>query len=557
MGKCVFGFDFGTLSCRGVAIDLKDGSLIATAEMDYPSGVISEHLPHTSEPLPPEWFLQDPKDWLDSMRYVSKSMLKEGNIDPEDVLGIGTDFTSCTLLPVTENGTPLCVIDKYRDRPNAWPKLWKHHGAQKYAERIEAYAKENTTWLKDYFGNSVSSEWVFPKIMEVLEEDPELYYAADYFMEAVDWIVFALTGELTRNYGILGVNAFWIKGRGFPDREFLKGLSPELENAAETKLAGRLLGAGERAGVLTKEMAHFLGLKEGTVVSSGHGDSAVAGCGAGINKSGSMILVMGTSTCHQMLYKDFSAFDGVCSIAADGMVPGLYSYESGQSATGDVFSWFAENCVPESYYKEARKQGKKILDYLSEKASGLSIGESGLIALDWLNGNRSVLSDYNLSGMVVGLTLSTKPEEIYRAFVEANLFGSRAILENYENGGVKIGRVYAVGGIPAKSPWIMQLCADIFNREISVPKVDNIPARGSAACAAVALGRPYGCRDFEETAERLIPKEKTVYSPNPGNVLMYNELYKFYIELHDEFGRNNSFMKRLKELRTKNLSQKL
>ena len=555
MGKCVFGFDFGTLSCRGVAIDLNDGRLIATAEMDYPKGVISEKLPASGEELPPEWFLQDPMDWLESMRYVSKTMLKEGNIAPEDVLAIGTDFTSCTLLPVAEDSTPLCFLREFKNRPNAWPKLWKHHGAQKYAEQIEAYAKENTTWLKEYFGNSVSSEWVFPKVMEVLKEDKEVYDKTAYFMEAVDWIVFALTGELTRNYGILGVNAFWIKGKGFPDKEFLKGLSPELENIAETKLKGRLLGVGERAGYLTKEMADYLGLTVNTVVSSGHGDSAVAGCGAGINKSGSMILVMGTSTCHQMLYEGFSAFDGVCSIAADGMVPGLYSYESGQSATGDVFGWFAENCVPEQYRKEARAQNKKILDYLSEKASALKVGESGLVALDWLNGNRSVLSDYNLSGLVVGLTLSTKPEDIYRAFVEANLFGSRVILENYENGGVKIDRVYAVGGIPAKSPWVMQLCADILDREISVPEVDNIPARGSAACAAVALGGKYGCKNFEETAERLIPKGKTVYKPDPERVKQYNELYKFYIELHDEFGRNSTFMKRLKELRTTDKSQ--
>ena len=555
MGKCVFGFDFGTLSCRGVAIDLNDGRLIATAEMDYPKGVISGRLPGAEEELPPEWFLQDPMDWLESMRYVSKTMLKEGNIAPKDVLAIGTDFTSCTLLPAAEDRTPLCFLQEFKNRPNAWPKLWKHHGAQKYAEQIEAYAKENTTWLKEYFGNSVSSEWVFPKVMEVLKEDPEVYDRTAYFMEAVDWIVFALTGELTRNYGILGVNAFWIKGKGFPEKEFLKGLSPELENIAETKLKGRLLGVGERAGYLTKEMADYLGLTVNTVVSSGHGDSAVAGCGAGINKSGSMILVMGTSTCHQMLYKDFNAFDGVCSIAADGMVPGLYSYESGQSATGDVFGWFAKNCVPEEYRKEARTQNKKILDYLSEKASALKVGESGLVALDWLNGNRSVLSDYNLSGLVVGLTLSTKPEEIYRAFVEANLFGSRVILENYENGGVKIDRVYAVGGIPAKSKWVMQLCADILDREISVPEVDNIPARGSAACAAVALGGKYGCKNFEETADRLIPKGKTVYKPDPERVKQYNELYKFYIELHDGFGRNSTFMKRLKELRTTDKSQ--
>ena len=551
MGKCVFGFDFGTLSCRGVAIDLTDGKLLATAEKKYAHGEICECLPDGTK-LPQDWFLQNPRDWLESMQYVSKTMLCEGNIKAENVLGMGTDFTSCTLLPIKKDGTPLCEIERWSGYPNAWPKLWKHHGAQKYAEQIEIYARKHTTWLKDYFGNSVSSEWVFPKVMQVLEENPEIYEEADYFIEGVDWIVYRLTGELTRNYGILGVNAFWVKGQGFPGHGFLKGLAPELEFIGETKLAGKLVKPGERVGRLTKEMADFLGLTERTIVAAGHGDSAVAGCGVGVNQSGSMILVMGTSTCHQMLYKDFCAFDGVCSIAADGMVPGLYSYESGQPATGDIFGWFANNCVPEDYSQQARAQGKSVLEFLGEKASYLKPGENGLVALDWLNGNRSILSDYNLSGLIVGLTLSTKPEEIYRALVEANLFGSRRILENYRQGGGKIERVYAVGGIPAKSPWIMQLCADILDYEIHVPAVDNIPARGSAACGAVAVGFPEGCADFAETAERLIPKEERIYIPDLNHVRAYDKLYGFYLEMHELFGRNNSFMKQLKEFRNFN-----
>lgn len=554
MSDCVFGFDFGTMSCRGVAISLEDGRVLATAEKEYKNGVISERLPNGGAALPPEWFLQSPEDWLESMRCVSREMLAVGNIKPGEVLGLGTDFTNCTLLPVLKDGTPLCTTDKYKDRPNAWPKLWKHHGAQKYAEQIEAYAKEHCDWLKTYFGNSVSSEWVFPKVMQVLKEDPDIYAAAEYFIEAVDWIVYRLTGELTRNYGVLGVNAFWVKGRGFPDKAFLRALSPELEDIGETKLAGRLLKPGDRAGYLTKEAAEYLGLTEKTAVAAGHGDSAVVACGIGAAQSGSMILVMGTSTCHQMLYKELRPLEGVCSIAADGMIPGLYSYESGQPATGDIFSWFARSCVPAEYRDEAEARGETLLELLGEKAAALKAGESGLLALDWLNGNRSVLSNYNLSGAIIGLTISTKPEEIYRSLVEANLFGSRMILENHERGGVKIDRVHAVGGIPAKSPWIMQLCADILGREVHVPRTGNISARGAAVCGAVAAGGEKGCCDFYEASERLVPKTERLYVPNPENVAAYDRLYSLYTELHDMFGRNSNMMKRLKQTRLQSLS---
>lgn len=552
MSKYVLGFDFGTLSCRGLLIDLADGEMKATAEHSYKSGVIAGEMKHKPIPLEKEWFLQDPDDWVESMGIVSKEMLSETGISPEDVIGVGTDFTSCTLLPVKKDGTPLCRLEEFRDIPNAWPKLWKHHGAQIYAERIERYAKENTTWLKEYFGNSVSSEWVYPKILQVVEEDPEVYQAADYFMEAVDYIVMLLTGENTRNKGVLGVNAFWTEKNGYPEKEFAGALNPLMRDVAETKLAGKIVTVGEKAGHITPEMSRILGITTKAVAAAGHSDGAVAGCGAGVTKSGSMMLVMGTSTCHQMMYREFCSFDGICSVAADGMVPGLYGYESGQPATGDIFAWFAENCVPKAYEERAEKEKKSTLTLLGEMAEKLLPGESGLVALDWFNGNRSILSNYNLSGMIVGLTLESRPEEIYRALVEANIFGSRRILENYRSNGVEISDIYAVGGIAGKSPWIMQMCADVFHSDVIVPLFDNVPARGAAACAAVAAGTEYGewgCKDFEEASRRLIPKEKIVYHPDQEKSEQYDKVYACYRKLHDAFGPDDSFMKTLKELR--------
>lgn len=531
---------------------MENGELAATAENRYRSGVISGEMKHNPIRLPDQWFLQDPDDWMESMCAVSRQMLKDSGIHPEDVLGVGTDFTSCTLLPIRADGEPLCRLESFRDNPNAWPKLWKHHGAQKYAERIERYAKEHTVWLKEYFGNSVSSEWVFPKMMQVAEETPEVYRAADYFIEAVDYIPFLLTGHLYRNRGVLGVNAFWIEGRGYPDGEFCRNLHPLMEDAAERKLAGIFAKPGDCAGHLTKEMSERLGLTADAVAAVGHSDGAVAGCGAGVNESGSMILVMGTSTCHQMMTREFHSFDGVCSIAADGMIPGLYGYESGQPATGDLFQWFADNFVPAKYVVQASMEEKSLLEYLGDLAQKLNPGESGLVALDWFNGNRSILSDYHLSGAVVGLTLQTKPEEFYRALVEANLYGSRRILENYEEHGIDIKYLYAVGGIALKSPWIMQMCADVFKRDVMVPQFDNVPARGAAACAAVAVGNEYGeagCKDFEETSRRLIPKERLVYRPDEDRGRLYDRVYHYYRELHDRFGCDDSFMRGLREIR--------
>ena len=552
MPKYVFGYDFGTLSCRGIALNLATGDLCAAAQHDYRHGVISSTMYHKPIPLPDAWFLQDPEDWLESMVQVTKELLCSAAIAPEDVAAIGTDFTSCTMLPTRADGTPLCLDERFRDRPNAWPKLWKHHGAQVYAEEIERFAKAHTTWLKSNFGNTVSSEWMFPKVLQVVREDPDIYQAADLFLEAVDWIVFWLTGNLTRCEGVLGVNAFWVGGKGYPDRAFCQSLDPRLQNLVDEKFAGKVMSVGDCAGRLCEKAATRLGLSRKTVVSVGHSDGAVAGCGAGITESGSMMLVMGTSTCHQMMYDQFQSFDGICSVAKDGMIPGLYGYESGQPATGDIFAWFAEHLVPTSYYQAAEARGIPILQYLGDLAQALTPGESGLISLDWWNGNRSILSNYALSGLILGLTLQTRPEEIYRSLVEANIFGSRRILENYTEHGVIIRHIYAVGGIAKNSPWIMQMCADVFHLDVIVPLMDHVPARGAAACAAVALGTAEGypgCADFRESSKRLNHHESFTYHPDAVRGAQYDRLYFFYCRLHDAFGMKSTLMEELHDFK--------
>ncbi|MDR0447666.1 MAG: hypothetical protein LBH07_03265, partial [Treponema sp.] len=345
----VFGYDFGTLSCRLVALDLENGHLAGSLVFEYPHGVINDKLPGTNIVLPPEWCLQDPEDWITACTSLSREMLKQTGINGSEVKSIGIDFTSCTLLPVMADGSVLCMHEQYKNRPHAWPKLWKHHGAQKYAEEMEIWAKQHTDWLKAYFGNNVSSEWAFPKILQIIKEDYECYKAADLYMEALDWIPFILSGNITRCTAGLGVNAFWGKGKGYPEKSFFRAMDPRFADVVEEKMRGKEVLVGEAVGTLKPEMAALMGLTPDTIICSGHSDGAVAGCGAGATESGDMLLVMGTSTCHQMIFKDYHAFDGVCAIAGDGMVPGQYGYESGQPASGDVFQWYVEKCMPAEY----------------------------------------------------------------------------------------------------------------------------------------------------------------------------------------------------------------
>jgi L-ribulokinase len=535
--RYLYGYDFGTQSCRLVVVSAVDGETVAQAEMEYPHGVISEHLPGTDIELKGNWYLQDPEDYITVLTALSKEVLSKAKIAPEDVLAIGTAFTNCTMMPIDNNGNVLCTLDRYRNNPHSWVKLWKHHGAEIYAKEIEAYAKKNFPRLKNY-GDSVSSEWLFPKILQVLREARGLYDATYAFIEAADWIVYKLCGNLVRNTATLGVNAFYDDDEGgYPPKEFFAGIDSAFENVVEEKLKGPVAKVGERAGTLTEEMAELMGLTTNTIVAVGHGDSEVAACGAGIVTAGSMIMVMGTSICHQMMSNKKKAFKGVCAVVKDGMVPGFYAYESGQPAAGDILEWYADNLVTECYRKEAEEKGITLFSLLDQKAAKLKPGESGLIALDWFNGNRSILMDYDLTGLIMGLTLKTKPEEIFRALIEATAFGTRVILDTYEDNQMEIKEIIAVGGLPRNSPFVSQLYADILGRKVIVPLISNITALGAAVCAGVAAGsKNGGFKDFDEAAQRIAPKEKMLYMPDKNNVRIYNKLYKVYKTLHDYFG---------------------
>ncbi len=550
MHKYTIGVDFGTLSGRAVIVDTTTGEEVAVAVHEYSHAVMDEKLPDGT-PLGVDWALQHPQDYLDVFRITIPQVMKMAMVSPEQVAGVGIDFTACTVLPVKADGTPLCFLDEYRSRPNAWVKLWKHHAAQDEANRLNIIAEERGEKFLRRYGGKISSEWMIPKIWQTVNEDPEVYDAADRFIEAADWVVWQLTGSETRNTCTAGYKAIWHKHDGYPSNDFFRALHPKMERLVDEKLSRTLLPVGTKAGTITPQAARLTGLKEGTAVAVANVDAHVSIPAVGITTPGKMLAIIGTSTCHMLLGDVEKEVPGMCGVVEDGIIAGFYGYEAGQSCVGDHFQWFVENCTPAEYRDEAEEAGVDLHTLLTEKAARLTPGESGLVALDWWNGNRSVLVDVDLTGMIAGMSLVTKPEEIYRALIEATAYGTRMIIETFEENGVPVNEFYAAGGIAEKNPFVMQIYADVINREIKISGSPQAPALGSALFGALAAGKQAGGFDTVQEAASVMAKVKDhTYKPEKENVEIYDRLFAEYRVLHDYFGRGaNDVMKRLKAIR--------
>ncbi|MEG0693590.1 MAG: ribulokinase [Oscillospiraceae bacterium] len=550
MTKFTIGIDYGTLSGRAVLVNIATGEELASFVYEYPHGVMDKTLP-SGKKLPHDYALQHPQDYIDVLKKTIPAILKQSGVSPDDIIGIGTDFTACTVLPVLADGTPLCFLDENKEKPHAYVKLWKHHAAQNYANRLNETAhRMGEKWISRY-GGKISSEWAFPKLMQVVEEAPELYDQMAHWVEASDWIVWQLCGKQTRNSCTAGYKAMWHKQDGFPSKEFFKALDPRMEMVIEEKLSCPISPLGNKAGELTPEMAIITGLKAGTPVAIGNVDAHVCVPAVKINGASKMLAIMGTSTCHISLGNEEKSVPGICGVVEDGVLPGFFGYEAGQSCVGDHFAWFIDKCLPASYYEDAKVKGMNIHKYLREKAEKLAVGESGLLALDWWNGNRSCLVDVDLTGMILGMTLQTKPEEIYRALIEATAFGTKMIIENYKRNGVPVEEFYASGGISQKDPMTMQIYADIINMPVFIAGSEQGPALGCAIFGAVAASAANGGYDNVIEAANVMGKLKdTVYRPIPKNVASYQKLFEEYEILHDYFGRGtNDVMKRLKAIK--------
>jgi L-ribulokinase len=549
--KYAIGVDFGTESGRALLVDVATGEEVATYVHTYANGVIDEKLPESGVRLEPDWALQDPDDYIEVFKRAIPAVLRQGGVDPADVIGLGIDFTACTMMPVKADGTPLCRLPQYRANPHAWVKLWKHHAAQPEANRINEVARQmGQTWL-DRYGGKISSEWFFSKTLQILDEAPEIYTAADRLIEAADWVVWQLTGVETRNSCTAGYKAMWAKREGFPPKEYFAALDPRLENVVDEKMSRKISSIGQRAGGLTEQAAAWTGLRPGTAVAIANVDAHVSVPAATVTEPGRMVMIMGTSTCHMVLGTEEHVVPGICGYVEDGILPGMFGYEAGQSCVGDHFAWFVENCVPAAYEHEAEARGLNIHQLLEEKAARLKVGESGLLALDWWNGNRSVLVDVDLTGLLLGATLSTKPEEIYRALIEATAYGTRVIIEAFENYGVPVYELVACGGLPEKNKLLMQIYSDVTGREFKVAASAQTSALGSAMFGAVAAGKAAGGYDtIFEAARHMARLKDEVYRPNLEAKKVYDQLYAEYVRLHDYFGRGeNNVMKTLKAIR--------
>jgi L-ribulokinase len=541
MPAYAIGIDFGTESGRALLLDLEGGAEVAVSELRYPSAVIDRSLPETGQPLPADWALQDPDDWVAVVETAVPDVLSRAGASADEVVGIGIDFTACTALPVAADGTPLCRLPEWRTRPHAWPKLWKHHAAQPVADRLNEVARERGEEFLSRYGGKLSSEWYFPKLIELWLSDREIYDSAHGFIEAADWIVWHLTGNEIRNACTAGYKACWSADDGFPSNEYFEAAYPGFSDPTE-KLGTEFAELGTSAGSLRPQVAERLGLSERTAVAVGNVDSFVSVPGAGVERAGTYVMVVGTSICDLVIDPREVRLPGITGVVRDGILPGTFGYEAGQTAAGDMLAWFV------SELGAGDASGEDAYLALEREAAQLRPGETGLVALDWWNGNRSILADADLTGVIAGLTLQSTEREIYRALAESIAFGNRRIIENFEEHGLELTEIVACGGVAEKSPMIMQLLADTSARSVQVPASTQIPARGAALFGAVASG---AFADIGAAVAATRPEIARTYEPDSEASAVYDEVYAVYRELYETLGRSQvETLHRLKRSRT-------
>ncbi len=546
----VVGVDYGTLSGRALVVRVSDGTELGSAVHSYRHAVLERSLPSSltggaEVALEPDWALQVPQDYREVLQVAVPAAVEAAGVDPSRVIGIATDFTACTMVPTVDDGTPLNEVDGYADRPHAYVKLWKHHAAQAQADRINALAAERgEAWLARY-GGLLSSEWELAKGLQLLAEDPDVYARTERWVEAADWIVWELCGTYVRNACSAGYKGVLQDG-AYPSADFLAALNPAFADFVETKVEQPIGQLGDRAGSLSARAAAWTGLPEGIAVAVGNVDAHVSAPAAQAVDHGQMVAIMGTSTCHVMSAGVLREVPGMCGVVDGGIVAGSWGYEAGQSGVGDIFGWFVEHGVPPYVHAEAAAAGRSVHEHLTALAAEQEVGEHGLVALDWHSGNRSVLVDHELSGLVVGQTLATRPEDVYRALIEATAFGTRTIIEAFTSSGVPVEELVVAGGL-SKNHLLMQVYADVTRLPLSVVGSEQGPALGSALHAAVAAG---ASADIRAAAKAMGSVQRGVFVPDEELALAYDALFAEYTALHDHFGRGgNDVMHRLRAVR--------
>jgi L-ribulokinase len=542
--RLALGLDFGTESVRALLVDLS-GCERASAAARYRHGQIIHSLPNGGPRLPKDFALQHPADWLDSAAKATRQAVRLANAAAADVISIGVDFTSCTMLPARIDGTPLCMAPAFAEQPYAWPKLWKHHAALSETERINRLARQrNEPWLPRY-GGIVGLEWFFPKVLETLTHAADVYHAADVWLEAGDWFVWRLVeapaAELPRSTCQAGYKAMWNAAEGYPTPEFFATLDRRMKDVTTRKMPGRMLSPGDAAGELSPRAATRLGLRPGTPVSAATIDAHAGVPGAGVAEPDTLVMVLGTSSCHMLNSRVEKLVPGVAGVVAGGILPGYFGYETGQAAVGDAFDWIR------------RLSGRRDFAELDRLAADVPPGAAGVVCVDWLNGCRTPLMDGGLSAAFQGLTLAHGAEHLYRALLEASACGVRWIVDVLVEGGVPVKKLVATGGLPHHNQLLAQIYADVLGRPINIAPSKQGPALGAAILGLLAAGKQTTGFATPAAAVRALAsptagvpgREAIVVRPNRAARATYERLYSRYRQMAEDLrsqragGRNS------------------
>ncbi len=536
MARILLGLSFHAESVKAVAIDVNSGNMVGRAIEKYSKGVIRENLP-TGERIPAGFVLADPKAWLVSMKGAIARLMNETGIPPPEIISLGVSMESCVVLPTDSFGVPLCMKEEFASNPHAWPKLWNHRGAAPQAEKLTKIARDRGEPFLDQTGNRVSSEWMWPKLLEVIEKSPEVAQATEWFIEGSDWIVWQLTGNQIRNLCSAGYKACYIEGIGYPSGAFFENASFDLARIAEKVRSVPVLPSGRFVGGLLPEAAQNLGLMPDLSVGAGVISNHVGVVGAGVYEPGVLTLVFGDSTAHMLMSDEEKIFEGYSCMVKDGIVDGYWGYEAGQPATGELFEWFKNILSPVGLSRRAESDDVDDEVVLDRWLSEVPPGSNGVLSLEWFDGNKSVLFDPSLSGVITGLKLGTTPAQIYKSLVEATAFGTKKIIQAFKDGGLKINKIVAIGSVPFKSPSRLQIYADVIGLPIHVPDTPEAIARGTAIIGAMSVDtKELGYKGREAYFEAMKSEDHDYFEPNENTKKIYEEIYEKYSKLHDMYG---------------------
>ncbi len=548
MARYALGIDFGSLSARALIVDVDSGRICATSVSLYEHAIISDKLPDGTK-IPQTFALQLPADYLNSLIACVKQLITDTGINAAEIGGIGICTTASTVLPIKQNGTPLCELDNYKSNPHAYMKMWKHRGAVSVAERMNEVAKElNESWYSAY-GSVITCEWLPPKAIEIAENAPDVYDEMDAFIEVGDWLVQWMTGTRKRSSALARCNSL-IREDGMPSECFYGRVCEKARYLYRDKLKSEYCEIGQIAGYLNYEKAEMLGLRAGIPVSPAIVDSEATVLSSGAHMPGDMTIIVGTSAVEILLENRCPIIKGIHISAKNAALPGLYSIGGGQSCTGDGFNWFIENCVPASYQKAADDTHETLHDYLMHLASTIKPGSAGLLALDWWNGQRSPNFEFKLTGCMIGMTLATKPEEMYRAMLEGSVYGARRVFDMLIKAGCSINQVFAGGGISQTNTLMMQIYADVLRKPIKVCECTQTGSLGSAMLGAMLMGISQ-----EKVTDIIASKPSVVYYPSDTSAEVYEIYYQEYLRIANFFESEDSPMRRIRMLSVRESTQ--